>query len=172
MESWILRLSCKVNVKPFGFQLFCKRCKVFMIPWTFQNWVHFSSASMIWKKYVTKAWLNTHKERVYNCSAEPHILTLFPNSFRILSNIKYFTSFSNSFDKLNNTWALMYNPLSNTLDDSEILVCNKINREHSVSVFWYQVYLTRLWKRLLTFRSRACWIWYHEPGILFISLRS
>ena len=37
MESWILRVSYKVNVKPFRFHLLCKRPKVFMIPWTFQK---------------------------------------------------------------------------------------------------------------------------------------
>ena len=37
MESWILKVSCKVNVKPFGLHLLCKRPKVFMIPWTFQK---------------------------------------------------------------------------------------------------------------------------------------
>ena len=37
MESWILRVSCKVNVKPFGLHLLCKRLEVFMIPWTFQT---------------------------------------------------------------------------------------------------------------------------------------
>ena len=28
----MLRVSCKVNVKPFGLHLLCKRPKVFMIP--------------------------------------------------------------------------------------------------------------------------------------------
>ena len=37
MESWILRVSCKVNVKPFGLHLLCTRPEVFMIPWTFQK---------------------------------------------------------------------------------------------------------------------------------------
>ena len=34
MESWKLRVPCKVNAKPFGLPLLCKRTKVFMIPWT------------------------------------------------------------------------------------------------------------------------------------------
>ena len=37
MESWILRVSCKVNVKHFGLHLLCTRPEVFMIPWTFQK---------------------------------------------------------------------------------------------------------------------------------------
>ena len=37
MESWILRVSCKVDVKPKGLHLFCKRPEVFMIPWTLQK---------------------------------------------------------------------------------------------------------------------------------------
>ena len=37
MESWILRVSCKVNVKPFGLHLLCTRPEVFMIPWKFQK---------------------------------------------------------------------------------------------------------------------------------------
>ena len=36
VESWILRVSCKVYMKPFGLHLHCKRPEVFMIPWTFQ----------------------------------------------------------------------------------------------------------------------------------------
>ena len=34
MESWILQVSCKVNVKPFRLHLLCKRPEAFMIPWT------------------------------------------------------------------------------------------------------------------------------------------
>ena len=37
MESWILQVSYKVNVKPFGLHLLCTRPEVFMIPWTFQK---------------------------------------------------------------------------------------------------------------------------------------
>ena len=41
MESWILRIFCKVNLKPFGLHLLCKRRKVFMNPWTFQKSILF-----------------------------------------------------------------------------------------------------------------------------------
>ena len=34
MESWILRVSCIVNVKTFRLHLLCKRTEVFLIPWT------------------------------------------------------------------------------------------------------------------------------------------
>ena len=36
MESWLLRISCKVS-KAFGLHLLCKKPKVVMIPWIFQN---------------------------------------------------------------------------------------------------------------------------------------
>ena len=42
MESWILRVSCKVSVKRFGLHLLCKRPEVFMLPWTFQKSNSFS----------------------------------------------------------------------------------------------------------------------------------
>ena len=45
MESWILRVSCKVNVKPFGLHLLCKRPELFMIPWTIQK----SNSFLKWK---------------------------------------------------------------------------------------------------------------------------
>ena len=41
METWILRVSCKVNVKRFGLHLLCKRPEVFMIPWTFKKSIYF-----------------------------------------------------------------------------------------------------------------------------------
>ena len=65
MESWILRVSCKVNVKPFGLHLLCNRPEVFMIPWTFQNRIHFLSNFGV--KWNTNLWLswysNTPKMR-------------------------------------------------------------------------------------------------------------
>ena len=37
MESWIIWVSCKVNVKPYGLHLLWKRPEVFIIPWTLQK---------------------------------------------------------------------------------------------------------------------------------------
>ena len=40
METWILGVSYKVNVKPFGLHLLCKRPEVFMFQEPSKNWIY------------------------------------------------------------------------------------------------------------------------------------
>ena len=55
MESWILRVSCKGNVK-LEVHLLCRRLKVFMISWTFQKLNSFLSTGHF--AWVWRIWLN------------------------------------------------------------------------------------------------------------------
>ena len=57
MESWILRVSYKVNVKPFGLHLLCKRPEVFMIPWTFQKSNSFLKCASSYTTSYTTNWI-------------------------------------------------------------------------------------------------------------------
>ena len=53
MESWILRVYCKVNMKPFGLHLLCTRPKIFMIPWTFQKLNSFLKLLHLWHNLLS-----------------------------------------------------------------------------------------------------------------------
>ena len=55
MESWILRVSCKISMKPFGLHLLCMRPEVFMIPWTFQklnSFLKYHNLLPEWEQYT------------------------------------------------------------------------------------------------------------------------
>ena len=68
MESWLLRVSCKVNVKPFRLHLFCKRPEVFMIPWTFKKLNSFLNWFTVFGLNVYTFW-GRHKSYVRKSGA-------------------------------------------------------------------------------------------------------
>ena len=68
MESWILRDSCKVNVKPFGLHVFCKRPEVFMIPRPDQkNGIYFLNIYTIQKRFAWAVHHRNHRTKVSPC---------------------------------------------------------------------------------------------------------
>ena len=82
MESWILQVSFKVNVKPFGLHLLCKRPKYSWFHEHSKNWIHFLKVNMARKCHNHR--LQGRVVQSVTCLTADACLTVDPRVARLI----------------------------------------------------------------------------------------